>query len=78
MSNWVLRSRSGFISDSDMQKMNRRDDVIILEQTTRMILVETSSATASELADTLPEMIVVPEQNGIRIPKPHPKVQESA
>lgn len=57
----------------DLQRLRALDGLRILEQTGRMVLLETPKQQAANLADLFPGWITSPVRSDIKVPESNPK-----
>lgn len=59
--------------DADVERIRALPDTIVLDDSSRMLLVESPEAKLRALIDSMPDWVMSPEQT-FKLPDPHPKI----
>lgn len=75
MSRFILRfTGSGKMPASDLQRIRSHPEVKIVDETSRMLLIEATKQTAGRLGEELAEWVCTAERS-YPVPDPRPKIR---
>jgi hypothetical protein len=77
MNRFILRFKGqGAMPASDLAQIDAVPDIIVVDRSARMLLVEAATQAVHRLAEALPHWTVTPERT-IPLPDPRPKIRSS-